>query len=94
MLREQRNICRPFTQSRQANIYHVQPKEQIFAKGFLCDRFLKIFVGGGSSVLGGQVVAEIVWNGTSWQWNRGYVYLGSQLLAVQQGGLTGSMKIR
>jgi hypothetical protein len=40
-----------------------------------------------SSVLGGQVVAEITWTGFSWQWNRGYVYLGSQLLAVQQGGV-------
>ena len=34
-----------------------------------------------SSVLGGQVVAEITSSGT---WQRGYVYLGSQLLAVQQ----------
>jgi hypothetical protein len=40
-----------------------------------------------SSVLGGQVVAEIVWASVSWQWNRGYVYLGSQLLAVQQAGV-------
>ena len=40
-----------------------------------------------ASVLGGQVVAEIVWTGSIWQWNRGYVYLGSQLLAVQQGGV-------
>jgi RHS repeat-associated protein len=40
-----------------------------------------------SSVLGGQVVAEIVWASGSWQWNRGYVYLGSQLLAVQQAGV-------
>jgi hypothetical protein len=40
-----------------------------------------------SSVLGGQVVAEIVWASVSWQWNRGYVYLGSQLLTVQQGGV-------
>ena len=37
-----------------------------------------------SSVLGGQVVAEIDGSGT---WQRGYVYLGSQLLAVQQGGV-------
>src|ERR1043166_5560096 len=36
-----------------------------------------------SSVLGGQVVAEIVGSGTSWSWNRGYVYSGSGLLAVQ-----------
>src|SRR6185369_1981375 len=40
-----------------------------------------------SSVLDGQVVAEIIWNGSSWQWSRGYVYLGSQILAVQQGGV-------
>jgi len=40
-----------------------------------------------SSVLGGQVVAEIIPNGASWQWNRGYVYLGSQLLAVQDSGV-------
>ena len=38
-------------------------------------------------MLGGQVVAEIIWGGASWGWNRGYVYLGSQLLAVQQGGV-------
>ena len=37
-----------------------------------------------SSVLGGQVVAEIASNGT---WARGYVYLGGQLLAVQSGGV-------
>jgi len=37
-----------------------------------------------SSVLGGQVVAEIDGNGT---WQRGYVYQGGQLLAVQQGGV-------
>ena len=37
--------------------------------------------------LGGRVVAEIVWASVSWQWNRGYVYSGSQLLAVQQGGV-------
>jgi len=37
-----------------------------------------------SSVLGGQVVAEIASTGT---WQRGYVYMGSQLLAVQQGGV-------
>jgi hypothetical protein len=40
-----------------------------------------------SSVLGGQVVAEIDYVGGSWQWWRGYVYVGSQLLAVQQGGV-------
>jgi len=40
-----------------------------------------------SSVLGGQVVAEIDYVGGSWQWWRGYVYAGSQLLAVQQGGV-------
>ena len=40
-----------------------------------------------SSVLGGQVVAEISWTGAIWQWSRGYVYLGSKLLAVQQGGV-------
>jgi RHS repeat-associated protein len=37
-----------------------------------------------STVLGGQVVAEM--NSTG-GWTRGYVYLGSQLLAVQQGGV-------
>jgi RHS repeat-associated protein len=36
-----------------------------------------------SSVLGGQVVAEI----TNGVWVRGYVYLGGQLLAVQCGGV-------
>jgi len=36
-----------------------------------------------SSVLGGQILAEIVWLNGSWQWRRGYVYLGAQLLAVQ-----------
>jgi RHS repeat-associated protein len=40
-----------------------------------------------SSVLGGQVVAEIIWASVSWQWNRGYVYLGSQVLALQQAGV-------
>jgi RHS repeat-associated protein len=40
-----------------------------------------------SSLLGGQVVAEIVWASVSWQWNRGYVYLGSQLISVQQNGV-------
>ena len=40
-----------------------------------------------SSVLGGQVVAEIDYVGGLWQWWRGYVYAGSQLLAVQQGGV-------
>ncbi len=40
-----------------------------------------------SSVLGGQVVAEISWFSVAWGWNRGYVYACSQLLAVQQGGV-------
>jgi len=35
-----------------------------------------------SSVLGGQIVAELDSNGNWW---RGYVYLGNDLLAVQQG---------
>jgi RHS repeat-associated protein len=38
-----------------------------------------------SSVLGGQVVAEIDNVNGTWTWWRGYVYSGSQLLAVQQG---------
>jgi len=37
-----------------------------------------------SSVLGGQVVAEI--NGAG-AWQRGYIYLGGELVAVQQGGV-------
>jgi RHS repeat-associated protein len=37
-----------------------------------------------SSVLGGQVVAELTSVGG---WSRGYVYLGGQVLAVQQGGV-------
>ncbi|HKS28123.1 MAG TPA: hypothetical protein VJS44_09900 [Pyrinomonadaceae bacterium] len=37
-----------------------------------------------SSVLGGQVVAEI---GGGGGWSRGYVYPGSQLLAIQSGGV-------
>ena len=37
-----------------------------------------------ASVLGGRVVAEI---NASGGWARGYVYLGSQLLALQQGGV-------
>jgi len=36
-----------------------------------------------SSVLGGQVIAEMNASGT---WTRGYVYAGSGLLAVQSGG--------
>ena len=40
-----------------------------------------------STVLGGQVVGELIWASVSWQWNRGYVYAGSQLLAVQQSGV-------
>ena len=35
-----------------------------------------------SSLLGGQIVAELAANG---DWTRGYVYMGSELLAVQQG---------
>lgn len=38
-----------------------------------------------SMIFGGSVAAEIVWNGSSWSWNRGYVYSGSGLLAVQSG---------
>lgn len=37
-----------------------------------------------SSVLGGEVIAEVGSNGV---WQRGYVYAGSQLLAVQQNGV-------
>lgn len=37
-----------------------------------------------STVLGGQIVAEIASNG---DWARGYVYVGSELLAVQQAGV-------
>lgn len=37
-----------------------------------------------SSVLGGQVVCEIASTGS---WLRGYVYLGTQLLAIQAGGI-------
>jgi RHS repeat-associated protein len=37
-----------------------------------------------SSVLGGQVVAEMSSSGA---WQRGYVYLGSQLLGIQQSGV-------
>jgi len=37
-----------------------------------------------SSVLGGQVVAEVDWQGV---WQRGYVYLGGQLLVVQSEGV-------
>lgn len=40
-----------------------------------------------SSVLGGQIVAEITWASVSWQWNRGYVYGGTGLLAIQQAGV-------
>jgi RHS repeat-associated protein len=39
-----------------------------------------------STVLGGQIVAEIDYVSGSWQWTRGYVYRGSQLLAVRQAG--------
>ncbi len=37
-----------------------------------------------SSVLGGQVIAEVDGNNV---WQRGYVYAGSTLMAVQQGGV-------
>ena len=37
-----------------------------------------------SSMLGGQIVAEIAANG---DWARGFVYLGGELLAVQQAGV-------
>src|SRR5262249_37387862 len=37
-----------------------------------------------STVLGGQVVAELASNGN---WGRGYVYFSGQLIAVQQGGV-------
>jgi RHS repeat-associated protein len=37
-----------------------------------------------STVLGGRVLAELDWQGS---WSRGYVYLGSQLLALQWGGV-------
>jgi RHS repeat-associated protein len=42
-----------------------------------------------SSVLGGQVVAELNYSQQQqgWQWWRGYVYSGSSLLAVQQSGV-------
>jgi hypothetical protein len=36
-----------------------------------------------STVLGGQVVAEMNASGS---WTRGYVYAGSSLLAIQSGG--------
>jgi len=38
-----------------------------------------------SSVLGGQVVAEMDASGT---WMRGYIYQGGTLLAVQAGGVS------
>jgi RHS repeat-associated protein len=44
-----------------------------------------------SSVLGGQVVAEIYGGGVSYAgsgwWLRGYVYLGGQMIATQAGGV-------
>ncbi|MGH9904193.1 MAG: hypothetical protein ACRD8U_01270, partial [Pyrinomonadaceae bacterium] len=40
-----------------------------------------------SSLLGGQVVAEVAYNAGSWVWQRGYVQLGGQLLAVQEDGV-------
>jgi len=40
-----------------------------------------------STMLGGQVIAEMIpWQGI-WAWSRGYVYMGGQLLAMQQGGV-------
>ena len=36
-----------------------------------------------SSVLGGQVVADVTNTNNTWNMTRGYVYLGGQLLAVQ-----------
>ena len=44
-----------------------------------------------SSVLGGQVVAELTSGGA---WSRGYVYLGGQVLAVQQVEFIGCMRIQ
>jgi RHS repeat-associated protein len=38
-----------------------------------------------SSVLGGQVVAEINWFNVAWGWSRGYVYSTAGLMAVQYG---------
>ena len=40
-----------------------------------------------SSVLGGQVVAELDYYNSTWVWWRGYVYSGAGLLAVQQDGV-------
>lgn len=40
-----------------------------------------------STVLGGSVVAEIKDWGSGWSWWRGYVYSGSQLLAIQKDGV-------
>lgn len=40
-----------------------------------------------STVLGGQVVAEVSWVSVAWGWTRGYVYMGSHLLALQQSGV-------
>jgi hypothetical protein len=44
-----------------------------------------------SSVLGGQMAAEIYGGGVSYSgsgwWLRGYVYLGQQLVALQAGGV-------
>jgi RHS repeat-associated protein len=40
-----------------------------------------------STVLGGQVVAEIDYVNGVWSWGKGYVYAGQQLLAVQQNGV-------
>jgi hypothetical protein len=38
-----------------------------------------------SSVLGGQVLAEVSRDNGYTQWMRGYVYLGTQMLAIQDG---------
>lgn len=40
-----------------------------------------------SSVLGGQVLAELANVNGSWLWQRGYVYSGGGLVAVQQAGV-------
>jgi RHS repeat-associated protein len=39
-----------------------------------------------SSVLGGQVAAEVRYFTDHWDWAKGYVYLGGQLMAVQESG--------
>jgi RHS repeat-associated protein len=40
-----------------------------------------------SSVLGGQVIAEVSKDTGTVQWKRGYVYLGGQMLAMQDGAV-------